>query len=173
MTADEPALDLAVVAAVASSVRNRAIDARTAVFGEVGLAGEVRADDAGGPPRSRGGADGIHPVRHARGERRSDSDPGLADLDVRAGGRPYGSGGIGAASRVSFHRRHAFIPFLRRPHGLVHTRFGYSFSQASCGQPARSSRSRAASSSTSASGVALAGLGIVFESRLHDTNHRP
>jgi DNA repair protein RadA/Sms len=43
MTADEPALDLGVVAAVASSVRNRAIDARTAVFGEVGLAGEVRA----------------------------------------------------------------------------------------------------------------------------------
>jgi DNA repair protein RadA/Sms len=43
MTADEPALDLAVVAAVASSTRNRAIDAHTAVFGEVGLAGEVRA----------------------------------------------------------------------------------------------------------------------------------
>lgn len=43
MTADEPALDLAVVLAVASSARNRAIDARTAVFGEVGLAGEVRA----------------------------------------------------------------------------------------------------------------------------------
>lgn len=43
MTADEPALDLAVVSAVASSARNRAIDARTAVFGEVGLAGEVRA----------------------------------------------------------------------------------------------------------------------------------
>jgi DNA repair protein RadA/Sms len=43
MTADEPAIDLAVVAAVASSARNRAIDARTAVFGEVGLAGEVRA----------------------------------------------------------------------------------------------------------------------------------
>jgi len=39
---DEPAADLAVVAAVASSVRNRAVDPRTAVFGEVGLAGEVR-----------------------------------------------------------------------------------------------------------------------------------
>ena len=43
MTVDEPAADLAVVAAVASSVRNRAIRERTAVFGEVGLAGEVRA----------------------------------------------------------------------------------------------------------------------------------
>ena len=39
---DEPAADLGVVAAVASSVRNRPIAAGTAVFGEVGLAGEVR-----------------------------------------------------------------------------------------------------------------------------------
>jgi DNA repair protein RadA/Sms len=43
MTVDEPAADLAIVAAVASSVRNRAIRAATAVFGEVGLAGEIRA----------------------------------------------------------------------------------------------------------------------------------
>ena len=42
MTVDEPAADLAVVAAVASSVRNRPLRASTAVFGEVGLAGEVR-----------------------------------------------------------------------------------------------------------------------------------
>ena len=42
MTVDEPAADLAVVAAVASSVRNRPIRAATAVFGEVGLAGEIR-----------------------------------------------------------------------------------------------------------------------------------
>jgi DNA repair protein RadA/Sms len=39
---DEPAADLAVAGAVASSLRNRAIRAGTAVFGEVGLAGEVR-----------------------------------------------------------------------------------------------------------------------------------
>ena len=43
MSVDEPAADLAVVAAVASSVRNRPVAAGTAVFGEVGLAGEVRA----------------------------------------------------------------------------------------------------------------------------------
>jgi DNA repair protein RadA/Sms len=43
MTVEEPAADLAVVAAVASSVRNRPLRADTAVFGEVGLAGEVRA----------------------------------------------------------------------------------------------------------------------------------
>ena len=39
---DEPAADLGIVAAVASSVRNRPVKRSTAVFGEVGLAGEVR-----------------------------------------------------------------------------------------------------------------------------------
>ncbi len=43
MNVDEPAADLGVVAAVASSVRNRAVGSSTAVFGEVGLGGEVRA----------------------------------------------------------------------------------------------------------------------------------
>jgi DNA repair protein RadA/Sms len=40
---DEPAADLGIVAAIASSFRNLPVDERTAVFGEVGLAGEVRA----------------------------------------------------------------------------------------------------------------------------------
>lgn len=40
---DEPAVDLGVMAALASSHLNRPIPARTIVFGEVGLAGEVRA----------------------------------------------------------------------------------------------------------------------------------
>jgi DNA repair protein RadA/Sms len=40
---DEPAADLGILTAVASSVRNRPVQERTAVFGEVGLAGEVRA----------------------------------------------------------------------------------------------------------------------------------
>ena len=39
---DEPAADLGVVAAIASSFKNAPIDAHTAVFGEVGLTGEVR-----------------------------------------------------------------------------------------------------------------------------------
>jgi DNA repair protein RadA/Sms len=39
---DEPAADLGVVAAIASSFKNKPIDAHTAVFGEVGLTGEVR-----------------------------------------------------------------------------------------------------------------------------------
>jgi DNA repair protein RadA/Sms len=42
MTIEEPAADLSVVAAVASSVRNRSIAPSTAVFGEVGLSGEIR-----------------------------------------------------------------------------------------------------------------------------------
>jgi DNA repair protein RadA/Sms len=42
MSVDEPAADLAVVAAVASSLRNRPIRGGTAIFGEVGLAGEIR-----------------------------------------------------------------------------------------------------------------------------------
>ena len=39
----EPAIDLGVACAIASSARGRAIDAKTVMFGEVGLAGEVRA----------------------------------------------------------------------------------------------------------------------------------
>jgi len=41
--ADEPAVDLGVACAVAGSHRDRPVDAQTAVVGEVGLGGEVRA----------------------------------------------------------------------------------------------------------------------------------
>jgi DNA repair protein RadA/Sms len=40
---DEPAADLGIVTAIASSFRNIPIEERAAMFGEVGLAGEVRA----------------------------------------------------------------------------------------------------------------------------------
>ncbi|MEP7270410.1 MAG: DNA repair protein RadA [Acidobacteriota bacterium] len=43
LTLDEPAVDLGIVASVTSSFRNIPIEGRTIVFGEVGLAGEVRA----------------------------------------------------------------------------------------------------------------------------------
>ncbi len=43
LTLDEPAVDLGIVASVTSSFRNIPIEARTILFGEVGLAGEVRA----------------------------------------------------------------------------------------------------------------------------------
>ncbi len=43
MRMTEPALDLAIVAALVSSYRDRPVDEKTVVFGEVGLSGEVRA----------------------------------------------------------------------------------------------------------------------------------
>jgi DNA repair protein RadA/Sms len=43
LAVDEPAADLAIVSAVASSLRNRPLPADAVIFGEVGLAGEVRA----------------------------------------------------------------------------------------------------------------------------------
>jgi DNA repair protein RadA/Sms len=42
MEVDEPAVDLGLVTAIASSFRNQPIDPHTAVFGEVGLTGEIR-----------------------------------------------------------------------------------------------------------------------------------
>lgn len=39
----EPALDLGIAMAIASGFRNKAVDDRTIVFGEIGLSGEVRA----------------------------------------------------------------------------------------------------------------------------------
>ena len=40
---NEPAIDLGIVMALVSSYRNRPVDEKTIVFGEVGLSGEVRA----------------------------------------------------------------------------------------------------------------------------------
>lgn len=39
----EPALDAAIISSIASSYKNKPIDAKTLIFGEVGLAGELRA----------------------------------------------------------------------------------------------------------------------------------
>jgi len=43
MKINEPALDLAIVLAILSSYKNKALDSNTIVFGEIGLTGEVRA----------------------------------------------------------------------------------------------------------------------------------
>jgi DNA repair protein RadA/Sms len=43
MSLTEPSSDLAVCAALVSSLQNRPVDAQTLILGEVGLAGEVRA----------------------------------------------------------------------------------------------------------------------------------
>lgn len=40
---EEPAADLGIAVAIASSLRNRPVEERTVIFGEIGLAGEVRA----------------------------------------------------------------------------------------------------------------------------------
>jgi DNA repair protein RadA/Sms len=79
MTVDEPAADLALVAAVASSARNRPVAPGTAVFGEVGLAGEVRAT-AQAARRVREAAQMgfsrcVMPAANV-----DDSDPGLAGV---------------------------------------------------------------------------------------------
>src|SRR5256885_2441317 len=50
MTVDEPAADLGVLAAIASSIRNRVIPQTTAMFGEVGLAGGGRGISQAPPP---------------------------------------------------------------------------------------------------------------------------
>ena len=42
MKVDEPAADLAVALAAVSAARNTAVEKHTAVFGEVGLTGEIR-----------------------------------------------------------------------------------------------------------------------------------
>ena len=43
MKMNEPALDLAIVMALVSSLKDRPVDSKTILFGEVGLSGEVRA----------------------------------------------------------------------------------------------------------------------------------
>ena len=43
MKVNEPALDLGIVMAIASSYKDSPIDEKTVIFGEVGLSGEVRA----------------------------------------------------------------------------------------------------------------------------------
>jgi len=44
---DEPALDMAIISAIASSFKNKPIDPGTFVFGEIGLSGELRAISQG------------------------------------------------------------------------------------------------------------------------------
>lgn len=49
LTIDEPAVDLGIAAAVASSLRNRPVDQAAVAIGEVGLAGEIRTVAQLGP----------------------------------------------------------------------------------------------------------------------------
>ena len=43
MRLNEPAMDLAIISALISSYKDKAVSAKTIIFGEVGLTGEIRA----------------------------------------------------------------------------------------------------------------------------------
>ena len=70
MRLEEPAADLSVAAAVASSLRNRPIVDATAVFGEIGLAGEIRGIPQAGLQSERGQPTRLSALRRAAGESR-------------------------------------------------------------------------------------------------------
>jgi DNA repair protein RadA/Sms len=84
ISVDEPAADLGIVAAVASSVRNRPIAASTAVFGEVGLAGEIRGISQSALRVREAGQMGFTRCIVPHGNcAREDVPPGLALIEVK------------------------------------------------------------------------------------------
>ena len=78
---DEPAVDLAIMAAIVSSHFDRPVDARTVCFGEVGLGGEVRAvtgADARAAEASKlGFGRAVLPARNAERLRETGDEAGL------------------------------------------------------------------------------------------------
>jgi DNA repair protein RadA/Sms len=86
MSLTEPAADLAVLAAVASSLRNRALAADAVVFGEVGLAGEVRAATQAALRMREAGQLGFTRAIVPDGNRIADAPGGLAIVGVRSVG---------------------------------------------------------------------------------------
>ncbi len=82
MRLTEPAADLAVALAVASSMQDRPIPAELVAFGEVGLAGEVRPVRAGGRRLAEAAHLGFTKAVLPRGEYRS-APKGLALIQVR------------------------------------------------------------------------------------------
>ena len=77
---NEPAADLAVVAAVASSMRNQPVLPRVAVFGEVGLAGEIRGVSQAGLRVSEAAQMGFTRCVMPRGNRAPDVKAGSCEL---------------------------------------------------------------------------------------------
>src|SRR2546428_2876016 len=82
---DEPAVDLGLVTAIASSFRNQPIDPHTAVFGEVGLTGEVRGATQASVRAREAQALGFNrivmPVSNTKGLERM---PGMRVIGVRS-----------------------------------------------------------------------------------------
>jgi len=81
----EPAADLAVALAVASSLKDRPIAADTVAFGEVGLAGEVRPVRASGRRLTEAARLGFTRAIVPQGEHRS-APQGLQVIPVRTVG---------------------------------------------------------------------------------------
>ena len=86
----EPAVDLSVLLAIDSSLKNRPLPAKSIVFGEVGLAGEIRPVQRGPGTHPRGGQarlqDGADPDRQqaeAGHRRRHDPDRGQGGRRAR------------------------------------------------------------------------------------------
>jgi DNA repair protein RadA/Sms len=72
----EPAADLAVLLAIVSSLRNKPLPGKLVVFGEVGLAGEIRPG-AARPGTPEGGRETrIHPCHRAQGQCPTRGDQG-------------------------------------------------------------------------------------------------
>lgn len=79
MSIDEPASDLAAIAAIASSMFDRPVPAHTAFFGEVGLVGEVRAVSY---PQVRLREAARHGFRRVVGPARAAADPPPPGIEV-------------------------------------------------------------------------------------------
>ncbi|HUF49181.1 MAG TPA: DNA repair protein RadA [Vicinamibacterales bacterium] len=87
LSIDEPAADLAIVAAVSSSLRNRALPPDVVIFGEVGLAGEVRAATQAAPRLREAAQLGFARCVVPEGNvAATDVPPGLAVIGVRSVG---------------------------------------------------------------------------------------
>ncbi|MEQ1503736.1 MAG: DNA repair protein RadA [Myxococcota bacterium] len=80
---DEPAADLAIVAAIASSLFDRPIPSDTALFGEVGLVGEVRGVSHPGIRLREAGRHGFRRVL-APGKVAADAPAGVTVIGVRS-----------------------------------------------------------------------------------------
>ncbi|MDE6916359.1 MAG: DNA repair protein RadA [Lachnospiraceae bacterium] len=92
MKITEPAIDLGLIMAIVSSFKNRAVDERTIVFGEVGLSGEVRAVNMAQQRVQEAKKLGYETVIMPRSN--------LEGMDPIKGIRVIGVGGIGEAIDV-------------------------------------------------------------------------
>jgi DNA repair protein RadA/Sms len=114
---DEPAVDLAALLAIDSSFKNRALPAKLVVFGEVGLAGEIRPVQRGQERLREAASSGSGPCCARRRTARSRQSPGSRSWRSSASTRR--SRGCARAERVSraarpFHSCgcvfHEFVP---------------------------------------------------------------